>query len=190
MFIKKFSLKNLKEEAEAEAKNERQEEQRSIPEMISYVIETYHKPELKMMQEIEQYLYAALFENYTAHDFQMRYIHTKFGELKLSLEEHFAKEEKLVFPVMMDSAQYTKESMIKVFDLENEHSKTEEQLWDIQQNTAYFDIPDDASDSLRQAFTELPKLFESLSEHVDYENNTLFRIYEEKVTGYKAPARI
>lgn len=190
MFIKKFSLKNIKEEAEAEAKNEREEEQLSIPEMIDYVIETYHKPELLMMQEIEEALFHALFEDYTSHDFQMRYIHTKFGTLKLSLEEHFAKEEQLVFPIMRDPSKYTKESMIKVFDLENEHSKSEEQLWDIQQNTAYFDIPDDASDSLRKAFTLLPKLFASLAEHVDYENNTLFRKYEEKVTGYKAPARM
>lgn len=189
MFIKKFSMKNLKEEAAADARHESEADQRSIPEMIDYIIETYHRPELKMMQEIEQDLYHALFEEYTARDFQMRYIHTKFGELKLSLEEHFAKEETTIFPIMRDPSQYTKDSLVKVFDLENEHSQAEEQLWDIQQNTAYFAIPDDAGESLKRAYTNLPKLFASLAEHVAFENNTLFRKYEEAVTGYSGTTR-
>lgn len=172
MIVQKFTLKNLKQEAEEQTKRQLGKEQASIPEMIDYIIETYHKPELELMAQIEQ----DFGESRSSGD-----IYSLFERLKQALEEHFEKEEKEIFPLMKDPGGFTRENLIKVLDLENEHSQAEKQVIDLQQRTNYFAVPDGADESVRKAYRKMEELTSSLLSHVDYENNTLFPKYEDEV---------
>lgn len=176
MIVQKFTLKNLKQEAEEQTKQQLQKKQASIPEMIDTIIETYHKPELKLMAEIEQ----DFGENPSSSD-----IYDRFERLRQALEAHFEKEEKEIFPIMTDPDGFTQENLIKVLDLENDHSQAERQVIDLQQRTNYFAVPEGAGEGVRKAYRKMEELAASLLSHVDYENNTLFPKYEDAVNKRK-----
>ena len=181
MQIKRFSLKHMREEAAADAATEEEKTVRSLPEMIDDVIRNYHRTELSQMDDIEVLLRQALFADYAKNEYQLLYIHSKFAEFRASLEQHFAKEEAIVFPLMLDETRRNRASWVKVMELENEHSQAEEKIWDLRQNTRYFSIPGDSCAAMQDAYRKLAVLCDGISDHIAEENGVIFPAYEKLI---------
>ena len=181
MQIKRFSLKHMREEAAADAATEEEKTVRSLPEMIDDVIRNYHRTELSQMDDIEVLLRQALFADYAKNEYQLLYIHSKFAEFRASLEQHFAKEEAIVFPLMLDETRRNRASWVKVMELENEHSQAEEKIWDLRQNTSYFSIPGDSCAAMQDAYRKLAVLCDGISDHIAEENGVIFPAYEKLI---------
>ena len=97
------------------------------------------------------------------------------------LEQHFAKEEAVVFPLMLDETRRNRASWVKVMELENEHSQAEEKIWDLRQNTSYFSIPGDSCEAMQDAYRKLAVLCDGISDHVTEENGVIFPAYEKLI---------
>lgn len=59
----------------------------------------HHVTEREMMGQIDQLLNKILIVHYPHHGEELTRVHSLFSRAKADLEEHFAKEERLVFPL-------------------------------------------------------------------------------------------
>lgn len=74
-----------------------------IPELIDYIIETHHTKERCLLNEIDELLNTVLLVHYEQHSEQLVPLHGVFSDLRKELQEHFVKEEKLIFPYIIRS---------------------------------------------------------------------------------------
>lgn len=72
----------------------------SVDNMLDSLEATHHVTERQMMAEAEQLMNKILIVHYPHHSELLTRLHHLYGMLKIDLEEHFAKEERLVFPLM------------------------------------------------------------------------------------------
>ncbi len=108
-----------------------------------------------------------------------------FGMMRLELENHMLKEERMLFPYisLMESSLGFNQPVppapfgstrnpIRV--MLSEHDAAAAQLRDIRQLSADFTVPEDACTSYRSLYEELEGLEKDLHEHIHLENNLLF----------------
>ena len=94
----------------------------SIPDMLQDLEATHHVSERNYMAEIEGDLNKILLVHYAHHGELLTRLHHLYGTLKTDLEEHFAREEKLVFPLMREYPQPGQDILTLVQDLEDDHT--------------------------------------------------------------------
>lgn len=186
MIIQKFSRKDLRKgkavpmnQKDPAQQHKQEKKAPDISQMLDDLITDYHIPERQMIEEISNLLSHAILEDYHDHEMDVCQIHRLFGELRLDLEQHFAKEEAQIFPSMKANLHPDDDTIIKVMDLENEHSQAEEKIADIQQRTAFLEPPAGCSEDLEEAYNQIDRLFEHLAQHVALENNVVFQAYED-----------
>lgn len=71
-----------------------------VPDLIDYIINTHHSKERILLAEIDELINKVLLAHYEHHQAQLVPLHGLFSDLRKELQEHFAKEEKLIFPYM------------------------------------------------------------------------------------------
>ena len=72
----------------------------TVLEMLDDLEATHHVTDRQLMAETEQLLNKILIVHYPHHGEMLTRLHHLYAGLKAELEEHFAKEEQLVFPLM------------------------------------------------------------------------------------------
>ena len=73
----------------------------SDEELIDLILDTHHLTERALWKELDKLVNLILLVHYEHGKELMLNIHRSFSELKMELEEHFAKEEKELFPAML-----------------------------------------------------------------------------------------
>lgn len=141
--------------------------------------ETHHVLERDLMKQTEMYLNKILIVHYPHHGEMLSELHHLFGTLKIDLEEHFAKEERLTFPVMRENPQPNAEQIALVKELEKEHSNAGDLIKEIQALTDNFTLPDDACATFRETYRLMQQLFEDIFIHIFKENSIVFPDYYE-----------
>ncbi len=148
-----------------------------VPNLIDYIIDTYHTKERRLIAEIDGLMNKVLLVHYEHHQFQLVSLHSLFSDLKKELEEHFAKEEKLVFPYMKKSFSESKSDGY-VKELEDEHDAAGDLIKEITACTNDFKAPEGACASYRMLFEKLNELIKDIYNHIFTENSLLFPKYE------------
>ena len=72
----------------------------AVTEMLDDLEATHHVTDRRLMAETEELLNKILIVHYPHHGKMLTRLHHLYAGLKAELEEHFAKEEQLVFPLM------------------------------------------------------------------------------------------
>ena len=148
-----------------------------VPDLIDYIIETHHSKERILLSEIDELINKVLLAHYEHHQTQLVPLHGLFSDLRKELQEHFAKEEKLIFPYMKSS--FTGDNNTGyVKDLEDEHEAAGNLIKEITACTNDFTAPEDGCASYRLAFKKLQELVNDVYIHIFTENSLLFPKYE------------
>ncbi|WP_394524298.1 DUF542 domain-containing protein [Lacrimispora sp. JR3] len=148
-----------------------------VPELIDYIMDTHHGKERTLLSEIDVLVNRVLLAHYTHHQDQLVPLHGLFSDLKKELEEHFAKEEKLVFPYMKQN--YNEKSDAGyVKELEEEHDAAGNLIKEITACTNDFTVPDGGCPSYHLLFQKLHELIKDIYNHIFTENSLLFPKYE------------
>ena len=155
-------------------------EKLSVYEMLSDLEATHHVAEREMMGQIEQLLNKILVVHYPHHGEELAQIHNLFARLKAELEEHFAKEERLVFPMMRSNPYPNEETLARVKELEGEHTTVGDMLNELQQLTGDYTLPDDACATYAQTYRTMKIFTEDVFVHVFKENSIAFPEYAEQ----------
>ncbi len=152
----------------------------SIQELINYIIDTHHLKERNLLAEIDELINKVFFVHYEHHQEQLISLHTLFSDLRKELQQHFVKEEKLVFPYMLKNFSGDK-SIDYVKSLEDEHDAAGNLIKEITACTNEFTAPEDGCASYRVLFQKLHELIKDVYIHIFIENSLLFKKYEGEI---------
>ncbi len=152
----------------------------SIQELINYIIDTHHLKERNLLAEIDELINKVFFVHYEHHQEQLIPLHTLFSDLRKELQQHFVKEEKLVFPYMLKNSRGDK-SIDYVKSLEDEHDAAGNLIKEITACTNEFTAPEDGCASYRVLFQKLYELIKDVYIHIFIENSLLFKKYEGEI---------
>ena len=134
----------------------------------------------QLMAETEQLLNKILIVHYPHHGEMLTRLHHLYAGLKAELEEHFAKEEQLVFPLMRQHPHPDEKTLALVQELENEHTGAGDIIKEIQELTDNFTPPADACPTFRRTYTVMEELFDDVFIHIFKENSIAFPEYAEQ----------
>ena len=141
---------------------------------------THHVTDRQLMAETEQLLNKILIVHYPHHGEMLTRLHHLYAGLKAELEEHFAKEEQLVFPLMRQHPHPDEKTLALVQELENEHTGAGDIIKEIQELTDNFTPPADACPTFRRTYTVMEELFDDVFIHIFKENSIAFPEYAEQ----------
>ena len=94
----------------------------AVTEMLDDLEATHHVTDRRLMAETEELLNKILIVHYPHHGKMLTRLHHLYAGLKAELEEHFAKEEQLVFPLMRQHPHPDSQTLALIQDLEAEHT--------------------------------------------------------------------
>ncbi len=152
----------------------------SVNEMLDDLEATHHVTDRKLMAEAEQLLNKILVVHYPHHGEMLTKLHHLYAGLKAELEEHFAKEERLVFPLMREHVHPDKATIDYVDTLINEHTNAGDIIKEIQDLTGNFTPPADACPTFQHTYKVLEELFDDIFIHIFKENSIAFPEYAEQ----------
>lgn len=150
----------------------------SIRDMIKHLKFTHHQNEREMLIELDGLVNKILLAHYKTHSEELIELHKIFGLLKNELEVHFAKEEKLIFPLMNENENPSQEVIDYINVLEGEHEQAGALIKEMQALTNNFSTPEDACVTYERTYYLLSELVEDIFVHIFKENSILFPKYE------------
>jgi len=162
------------QEIETTAASEQEQvrwDRRSLEDLIQHILDRYHAP---LKTEIPRLVDLARRVEDAHRDRPDRPagLADLLEEVRTSVESHLAKEEQVLFPLILAGrgpmAHMPVQVMIK------EHEDHGQNLGRIRELTNDLRIPDDACASWRELYRSLAELEFDLMEHINLENNVLF----------------
>lgn len=149
--------------------------------LIDLILEIHHQPERALWKELDQLVNKILLVHYGHGKELLLKLHRDFSELKMEMEEHFAKEEKELFTAMcklnktpMDRA----EIHSLLLKLEGEHEGAGQIIKRIIKDTDDFTPPEYACPTVKAVYMKLHELVDDIFLHIAKENSVLFKRYE------------
>ncbi|WP_295714739.1 DUF542 domain-containing protein [uncultured Mitsuokella sp.] len=152
----------------------------SVNDMLDDLEATHHVTDRQLMAETEELLNKILIVHYLHHGEMLTKLHHLYAGLKAELEEHFAKEERLVFPLMRQHPHPDKETLDFVKGLEDEHTGAGDIIKEIYQLTDNFTPPADACPTFQRTYQVMESLFDDIFIHIFKENSIAFPEYAEQ----------
>ena len=143
--------------------------------LIGYILDRFHavhRAELDMLVPLARKVEAV----HAAHPACPRGLGDFLAALREELEAHMAKEEKVLFPLLIAGGAGCAPLAIRRMRLD--HDDHEEHLKALKSRTACFEPPSDACRSRRALYAGCRKLEADLREHIRVENEVLFPAFE------------
>ncbi|WP_300381633.1 iron-sulfur cluster repair di-iron protein [Clostridium sp.] len=156
--------------------------ERSSEELIDHIVNTHHAKTFQLLKEIDPLL-VKVFKVHFYHSTEvLTKVHNLFGKLKCELEEHLIKEERILFPNIIDfekteDKEDREELRKKIKDFIGEHEAAGDILKELAEITDDYNIPEWACTSFKLVYTKLHDLEKDLFVHIHKENNILFKRY-------------
>ena len=148
-----------------------------VDELIDVIVKTHHVDERKMIAQLDQLVNKILIVHFEEHSEELLKVHRLFSDLKKELEEHFVKEEKVVFPLMIqiqNQAADSKKAFAYIKELEEEHEAAGELIKELQAVTRDFTPPKDVCPTYIGTYETMKRLVEDIFMHIYYESSVLF----------------
>ena len=149
--------------------------------LIDLILEIHHAPERALWLELDQLVNKILLVHYEHGKELLLKLHRSFSELKMELEEHFAKEEQELFPAMLekDKTDEDREAIrVLILKLEGEHDGAGLIIKQIIRETNDFTPPYYACPTMKAVYRKLHELADDIFLHIAKENSVLFKRYE------------
>lgn len=156
--------------------------------MLEYIEKTHHAYLKEIIPETQK-LVTQIMEQYGRDHHELYDLHRIYNRLRVEVEQHLFKEEKILFPVIRDYGYHkTKklyyEALNVLKGIEIELNDTDELIKQIKEITNNYTLPVDATPNHVRAYNNLAAIEEDLDQHVHLENDILFKkiqlgVYEE-----------
>ena len=153
----------------------------SDEELIDLILDSHHLTERALWKELDKLVNLILLVHYEHGKDLMLKIHRSFSELKMELEEHFAKEEKELFPAMLKEEKTAKDlAAIRelIDELEGEHDGAGKIIKRLIKETNDFTPPEYACPTVKAVYQKLHELVDDVFLHIAKENSVLFKRYQ------------
>ncbi len=153
----------------------------SDEQLIDLILEIHHQPERALWMELDQLVNKILLVHYEHGKEELLKLHRNFSELKMELEEHFAKEEEELFPAMRMPVKTEEDrAAIKTLlqNLESDHDGAGQIIKRMIKETNDFTPPSYACPTMRAVYSKLHELADDIFLHIAKENSVLFKRYE------------
>lgn len=152
----------------------------SDEQLIELILEIHHQPERALWKELDLLVNKILLVHYEHGKDLLLKLHRSFSELKMELEEHFAKEERELFPVMRKHKK-TEEDKAAIrsiiLKLEGEHEGAGVIIKRLIQESNDFMPPEYACPTMKAVYQKLHELADDIFLHIAKENSVLFKRY-------------
>jgi len=149
----------------------------SVSNLIDVILGSHHSDERKMLSDLDRLVNKILFAHYDTHSDELIRVHRLFSQLKMELEEHFVKEERIVFPLMEElhrNGSVTPELTRLIAELETEHKAAGDLIKQLQEATHDFTMPEDGCNTYFATYAKLKALTEDIFVHIYTETSILF----------------
>jgi regulator of cell morphogenesis and NO signaling len=149
--------------------------------LIDLILEIHHQPERDLWKELDKIVNKILLVHYEHGKELLLKLHRNFSELKMELEEHFAKEEEELFPAMrkLDKTPEDRAAIRSlILELEDEHEGAGQIIKRTIKETDDFTPPEYACPTMKAVFMKLHELVDDIFLHIAKENSVLFKRYE------------
>jgi regulator of cell morphogenesis and NO signaling len=139
--------------------------------LIGHILARYHDTHRRELPELLQ-LAARVEQRHAGNPQVPAGLRAALEEAAAALDEHMAKEEQILFPMMMQGGHPMISAPIGRMRIEHdEHGLRLDRLEELAHG---FELPDDACPTWRALDSGLRKLIDDVHEHVHLENNLLF----------------
>ena len=152
----------------------------SDEELINLILDTHHLSERTLWKELDKLVNLILLVHYEHGKEQLLKLHRSFSELKMELEEHFAKEEQELFPAILkvDKTPEDRAAIRSLInELEGEHDGAGTIIKRLIKETDDFTPPEYACPTMKAVYQKLHELADDLFLHIAKENSVLFKRY-------------
>jgi regulator of cell morphogenesis and NO signaling len=143
-----------------------------LNDLIEFILFNYHRPLDEELPRIETMADKVLKVHGEKDPETLSGILSTFRALKAELEQHMAKEEQILFPMIQQGQGAMTGGPISV--MEHEHESAGAALAQLRKLTNDYVVPEAACNTWRALWHGLEALEESLHQHIHLENNILF----------------
>jgi len=140
--------------------------------LIRHILDTYHASLREELPRLEALGRKVVEVHGDKRPAALPELLTVFLDLKLELEQHMAKEEQILFPLIQRGQGEMAGGPISV--MEHEHDSAGRALERLRELTDGYEVPADACNTWRALWHGLAALEEALHQHIHLENNILF----------------
>ena len=142
------------------------------PALIEHILERYHEPHRAAFAD----LIPLVARVESVHDDAPAGLSRTLEALRAELESHMAKEESVLFPMMLMGGHPMIGAPISV--MRHEHDEAAGLIETLRARTGGFALPAEACGSWTRLYTGLDRLATDLVEHIRLENEVLFPRFE------------
>lgn len=143
-----------------------------LKDLIEFILFNFHRPLDEELPRIEAMASKVFNVHHEKAEEMLADILATFRGLKAELEQHMAKEEQILFPMIVQGQGAMAGGPISV--MEHEHESAGAALAHMRKITNDYEVPEGACNTWRALWHGLAALEESLHQHIHLENNILF----------------
>jgi regulator of cell morphogenesis and NO signaling len=165
-------LDEIRRELEIPDMSEQRWNQAPLGHLVEHILCTYHRPLREELPRLES-MARRVFDVHRAKAPEMlSELLTVYVGLEDELEQHMAKEEQILFPMINEGQGVMADGPITA--MEQEHDSVAAALGRLRELTNNYEVPEEACNTWRALWHGLAALEQSLHEHIHLENNILF----------------
>jgi len=143
-----------------------------LKDLVEFILFNFHRPLDEELPRIEAMASKVFNVHHEKAEEMLADILATFRGLKAELEQHMAKEEQILFPMIAQGQGAMAGGPISV--MEHEHESAGAALAHMRKITNDYEVPEGACNTWRALWHGLAALEESLHQHIHLENNILF----------------
>ena len=165
-------LAEIQKELDSATATEERWDQAPLEDVITHLLTSYHRPLDEELPRLMAMSEKVLQVHEDKAPEMLRELVSVYRGLKTELEQHMAKEEQILFPMIQRGQGAMAGGPINVMHLE--HDNAAHALGRLRELTNDYTVPDEACNTWRALWHGLKALEESLHRHIHLENNVLF----------------
>ena len=165
-------LTEIQNELAAPDSTEVRWDQEPLGDLVEHILATYHKSLKEELPRLEAMTRKVVDVHGDKQPEKLPELLSVYLGLKAELEQHMAKEEQILFPMIQNGQGAMTEGPISV--MEHEHDSAGNALKRLRELTNGYEVPEEACNTWRALWHGLAALEESLHQHIHLENNILF----------------
>lgn len=147
-------------------------DQAPLGDLVVHILAAYHRPLDEELPRLESMVRKVVEVHGDKNPEMFRELLSVYLGLKAELQDHMAKEEEILFPMIKRGEGAMADGPISVMELE--HESAGQALRRLRELTDGYKVPEEACNTWRALWHGLGALEESLHQHIHLENNILF----------------
>lgn len=156
----------------------------SLSDLADYIVNTHHVFDKRILSELGN-LVATILRVHGPNHKELFKVHKLFSSLKTDLDQHFIKEEEILFPMIREYDRNPSKELIAkikadIEETEDEHEAAGAILKELRQVTDDYRLPEDACGTYRVTYEKFRELEADIFQHIHLENNILFKQIERE----------